>query len=178
MLALVVALWSSGCRNETPVAASKAQPTAPGENAQEERPAGTPHPEKMNLIEAVRFLSECSANEGDLIEGLRQLATHNDGQFPNEMKLDKQIVQNLQQAKPSKGQSEQFAEAYKRMIMSMIGVKKEDRAMHYAGAGVKLGDTETPVFWYRPKNSKTYRVIYGDLSIKDVAAEDLPQKAD
>ena len=132
----------------------------------------------MNLVEAMRFLSECSANEGDLVEGLRQLATYNDGQFPNEMKLDKQIVQNLQQAKPSKDQAQQFAEAYKRMIMSMIGVKKEDRASYYAGAGVKLGDAETAVFWYKPKNSKTYRVIYGDLRIEDVAEDDLPEKAD
>ena len=31
--------------------------------------------------------------------------------------------------------------------------------------------------WYQLKstgNPKTYRVVYGDLSIKDVAAEDLP----
>ncbi len=46
---------------------------------------------------------------------------------------------------------------------------------HYAGKGVKLGDKTTPVCWYKPKDSKTYRVVYGDLSIKDVAEEDLPK---
>ncbi len=45
---------------------------------------------------------------------------------------------------------------------------------HYAGKGVKLGDGETAIFWYRPKDSQTYKVIYGDLRIEDVAEENLP----
>ena len=45
---------------------------------------------------------------------------------------------------------------------------------HYVGKGVKLGDSNTPVFWYQPKESETYRVIYGDLTVKDVTPEDLP----
>lgn len=46
---------------------------------------------------------------------------------------------------------------------------------HYAGAGVKLGDVSKAIFWYQPKGSATYRVIYGDLSVKDVAPENLPK---
>lgn len=49
---------------------------------------------------------------------------------------------------------------------------------HYAGKDVKLGDVETPIFWYRPEDSKTWRVIYGDLSVKDVAPENLPKLDD
>ena len=45
---------------------------------------------------------------------------------------------------------------------------------HYAGKGVELGDSNAPVFWYRPKGSPTWRVIYGDLHVEDVGAEDLP----
>lgn len=44
----------------------------------------------------------------------------------------------------------------------------------YAGENVKFGDTDTPIFQYQPKDSQTYRIIYGDLSVKDVAPEDLP----
>jgi hypothetical protein len=44
----------------------------------------------------------------------------------------------------------------------------------YLGKGVMLGDKDRIVCWYRPLDSKTYRVVYGDLSIKDVAAENLP----
>lgn len=46
---------------------------------------------------------------------------------------------------------------------------------HYVGKDVKFGDAEKAIFWYQPKNSETYRVIYGDLSVKDVAPEDLPK---
>jgi len=46
---------------------------------------------------------------------------------------------------------------------------------HYAGSGVKLGDASKAIFWYQPKGSQTYRVFYGDLSVKDVAPGDLPK---
>ena len=45
----------------------------------------------------------------------------------------------------------------------------------YRGKGVRLGETETPIFWYRPKESETYRVIYGDLHVEDVSPEYLSQ---
>ena len=40
---------------------------------------------------------------------------------------------------------------------------------------VKLGDADKAIFWYRPKGAEKYRVIYGDLSVKDVAPENLPK---
>jgi hypothetical protein len=45
----------------------------------------------------------------------------------------------------------------------------------YAGQNVPFGDATTPIFWYQPEGSATYRVIYADLSILDVAPEDLPK---
>ncbi len=42
-----------------------------------------------------------------------------------------------------------------------------DPTWHYAGAGVRLGDADTPIFWYRPEGSNTYRVIYGNLRVAD-----------
>ena len=38
---------------------------------------------------------------------------------------------------------------------------------HYAGKGVSLGAADTPIFWYRPKDAKEYRVIYADLSVRE-----------
>jgi hypothetical protein len=35
------------------------------------------------------------------------------------------------------------------------------------GKGVSFGAADMPIFWYRPKDSKNYRVIYGDLSVRD-----------
>jgi len=45
----------------------------------------------------------------------------------------------------------------------------------YAGEDVKFGDVNSAIFWYRLEGSETYRVIYGDLSAKDVAQENLPK---
>jgi len=45
----------------------------------------------------------------------------------------------------------------------------------YAGQDVKLGDAERAIFWYKPEGSETYKVIYGDLRVEDVAEEDLPE---
>lgn len=44
---------------------------------------------------------------------------------------------------------------------------------HYNGTGAKLGDAGTAIFWYKPKGSDSYRAIFGDLTIEDVAKEDL-----
>ena len=49
---------------------------------------------------------------------------------------------------------------------------------HYRGKDVPLGEAATPIFWYRPKDSATYRVIYADLHVADVAAENLPEPLD
>jgi hypothetical protein len=46
---------------------------------------------------------------------------------------------------------------------------------HYVGSGVRLGDRSKVIFWYKPGESKTWRVVYGDLSVKDAAAENLPK---
>ncbi len=50
-------------------------------------------------------------------------------------------------------------------------------SFRYFGNGAKLGDKDRIVCWYKLKHAKaprTYRVVYGDLSVKDVAPEDLP----
>ena len=38
---------------------------------------------------------------------------------------------------------------------------------------MKSGDKATPVLWYKAKDAKTYRVIYGDLHVED--AEKAPK---
>jgi len=45
----------------------------------------------------------------------------------------------------------------------------------YAGQNVAFGDPAVPIFWYQPAGSPTYRVIYADLSVKKITAEDLPK---
>lgn len=45
----------------------------------------------------------------------------------------------------------------------------------YAGQNVFFGDPTVPIFWYQPRGSATWRVIYADLHVADVAPDDLPK---
>jgi hypothetical protein len=31
------------------------------------------------------------------------------------------------------------------------------------------------ILWYRPEGTSSYRVVYGDLSVREVAPENLPK---
>jgi outer membrane lipoprotein-sorting protein len=57
------------------------------------------------------------------------------------------------------------------MFVMQLGPQND---WHYVGKDVELGAADTPVFWYKPDGSETYRVIFADLDVRDVAPEDLP----
>ena len=61
-----------------------------------------------------------------------------------------------------------------RMLVYMES-PKNGSDWHYAGGGVKVGQADRPILWYRPAGSDKYRVINADLSVHDVAAADLPR---
>jgi outer membrane lipoprotein-sorting protein len=44
----------------------------------------------------------------------------------------------------------------------------------YKPEGVKLGDADKILFWYKPKGKDTYRALFGDLHAADVTADRLP----
>jgi hypothetical protein len=71
----------------------------------------------------------------------------------------------------------------KLMQQSMAGVLfystlRPENDSHYAGKGVKLGTVNRPIFWYKPTGAASYRIIYADLSVKEVARDELPQLPD
>jgi outer membrane lipoprotein-sorting protein len=138
--------------------------------------------EKGGLTELQKFMR--STTEEDLIEGLRAVAVFLDGEFPPEIELRKlqtalkeYIKQNnLSESEVKerlKAVSEKWTKAH--WYTKLLRGKMEVRNFRYAGEGVKLGDANTLVVWWLPKDSETYRVIYGDLSVKDVAPENLPK---
>jgi len=50
---------------------------------------------------------------------------------------------------------------------------KVDNNWWYAGNGVRLGEADKPICWWKKDDAKTYRVIYGNLHIGD--ADEAPQ---
>ena len=116
--------------------------------------------------------------EQDLVECLRIWAeVLMDGNFPEAIGMEELMTQ-LPQIEAKLGESVASAEEGTQKGMTLgkgmlfiMGLKDQ----HYAGNGVKLGEADTAIFWYQPQGSATYRVIYGDLSVKDAAEEDLPK---
>ena len=121
------------------------------------------------------------STEQDFIEGLRIWAELlGDGYFPASVAVEEYIRQTpmiqkkFEQLELSDEEKLQLGLKLSRYLLFIRFFKGEGK-WHYAGNGIKLGDAETAIFWYRPKDSETYRVIYGDLTIEDAAPEDLPQ---
>jgi hypothetical protein len=50
---------------------------------------------------------------------------------------------------------------------------KPENDPHYIGGGVKLGTPDYPILWYKPTGTEKYRVIYADLSVKDMTPDDV-----
>jgi len=121
--------------------------------------------------------------EQDLLEYLRAWSSWTkDGTFPptfNPMELQKVSMEMEQQGKFGDGQTTEQqrnrdAMTMYRGIMFLTQLPAESN-WRYAGEDVKFGDANTAIFWYRPEGSETYRVIYGDLSVKNVAPGNLPK---
>jgi outer membrane lipoprotein-sorting protein len=133
---------------------------------------------------------DCSEpSEKDLIEMFRIWSEHMDGNLPSSLDMSASMeFVRYQQAKMKKdgrdplspemmGKMMEMQQTMMRMSRGGMFVQQlpADSDSHYVGKDVKFGDADKPIFWYRPEGSEAYRVIYGDLSIRDVTLENLPK---
>jgi hypothetical protein len=123
----------------------------------------------------------------DLADMLRFGAENNDGVFPEEISGAKGVHlvmgKLLQEVATKHGQNspqwkdalvEYTTEISRGNAFVMFELPKSE--WHYQGGGIKLDDAKTAIFWYKPQESDTYQVLYGDLRVeKDVAETDLPK---
>ena len=120
-------------------------------------------------------------NEKDFVESLRIFAEIlEDSVFPETIGTEttmKRLPEMAEKAQQKGVSEEEIGQLGTQMGRGMIfhQMLETQGPWHYAGAGVKLGDAATAVFWYQPQGSQTYRVIYGDLTVKDIAEADLPK---
>ena len=124
------------------------------------------------------------AEEKDLIETFREYSQLKQslpkkdsatGAFPDALDI-RPIIQIVAEKfvpgmgeKPNEEQIQKMAEAQNKLQRGLMFavVLPPDADAHYAGKGVSLGAADTPIFWYRPKDAKKYRVIYADLSVHE-----------
>lgn len=135
-------------------------------------PAGyTMHQTQMDLS---------NLSDQDLIESLRVWAEYlRDGTFPPQLlkqEYVKQIPLLREKLGPLPIPDEEKEKMGRYFIQGMMYLQiLNEMEWHYAGAGVRLGDASTPILWYRPQGSETWRVIYGDLRVEEAASDQLPQ---
>jgi len=121
------------------------------------------------------------ATEQDFVESLRIWAdVLMDGKFPEAIGTEnamKQVPLLGEKVAPLNLTDDEKKQLGMKFIRGMLFLQIYETGgeWHYAGKGVKLGDADKAIFWYKPKDLPNYRIIYGDLSVKDVAPEDLPK---
>ena len=115
--------------------------------------------------------------EQDLVRLLDTFSQANGGKFPKSLETDDTIDLLLE---PAGNEDEtsfvQVMDTLNTAIRTYLFLAFA-RDTHYAGADIQRGQADTPIFWHRPNGSQMYRVIYGDLSVRDVARNDLPAAA-
>jgi outer membrane lipoprotein-sorting protein len=67
-------------------------------------------------------------------------------------------------------------EVVQRTVRFMLATRSLKGGFGYRSQGVKFGDADKIVFWYRPEGAANYRVLYGDLHVSDVTENRLPEK--
>ena len=134
--------------------------------------------------------------EKEMIEYLGILADFNGKQFPEEAFLNWKLLDKITRAqrKPRKDLTEaerklldtdmrygwRFGTTHNAPLLVFFFWDPDstvEESFRYLGKGVKLGDKDRIVCWYQLKdaqNSNTFRVVYGDLTVKDVVSQDLP----
>jgi len=146
-----------------------------------EVPAGYTLKDTFIHIEAAPDNLPYNATEEDLVESLRIWAEIIlDGAFPDAIGTDHFIKQaavlgsKVASLRLPLSEGEQLIHKH---MKGMIFLQKFEFGgkWGYAGKGVKLGDADKIILWYQPQGSNTYRAIYGDLRVAEVAEEDLPK---
>jgi outer membrane lipoprotein-sorting protein len=112
--------------------------------------------------------------EKDLIAALKLLSDHNEGLFPDT--CDRKAMVAFVTSWVQKNPGEPNAAWTKKVTdlslslsqgLTFAATLPAESNARYAGKGIKYNDATTPVFWYKPAGSSSYRVIHGDLSVKE-----------
>ena len=130
-------------------------------------------------LETQRIQTPFELTEQHLIEGLAVYPKYLDGKFRTRYRGGRPMTEEVKKkclADVEKIQNWSDEEGNKSTLgCEFIERLPEESDYQYVGEDVKFGDANTPVCWWKPPGSKTYRVVYGDLSIRDVDPNDLPE---
>ncbi|MHC4757893.1 MAG: hypothetical protein ACYTE8_04485 [Planctomycetota bacterium] len=137
----------------------------PNDYTVEERQSDSSEPSEKHLMEALAFWTKMSQGMFPVV-----IDELND---PNKVKP--LLIKEYNKGGEPK---HQFEQALKKMSVIMKGfyfvqTLKVEGNWNYNSVDTYLSDSETPICWWKVEDSNDYRVIYGDLSIGTVTAEQL-----
>jgi outer membrane lipoprotein-sorting protein len=118
--------------------------------------------------------------EEDVARLLRAYADKYDGKFPKSLSVastdwQTYLKQHWGDKKP-KGLPETEAVQFIGRAMRVEKFLHANKDHGYKPDGVKFGDRDKIIFWYRPDKAEKYRAVFGDLHVADVSADQLPEK--
>jgi hypothetical protein len=124
--------------------------------------------------------------EQEIIDYLGIAADFNNKTFPDQIDCpfsNDRLVQTWKTPKEERTAAEQkFVETQNHYVAfgpgspvaHFIKNNTEENSFRYLGKGIKLGDKDHIVCWYKLKGARSYRVVYGDLTVKELPPEALP----
>jgi hypothetical protein len=114
------------------------------------------------LEELMLKLTEGKPNKEQTKEIAEQIKEYIDTQTQNSAEVEE--TQETEESRQA-----QFDEVFGRVQrgLNFANQLPPNADAHYVGKGVSFGAADMPIFWYRPKDSKNYRVIYADLLVRD-----------
>lgn len=121
-----------------------------------------------------------------LTGALKMAAECNDGVFPPSLRGEQGVVSIIQRgaltlAEKHKGSPDKLSKLGMDVAMNAAGFlgfinAAPPDAVHYAGKDVKLGTPNRPILWLTPpKKRGRCIVIYADLSVKELPADEAPR---
>ena len=138
---------------------------------------------------AFEKLAKPTVSEDEMIAYLGAAAQFNDKQFSDSpyVAFDRDKFNCASAKKPgARTQAEQamidvrdkfmMREIYRSPVLQFVDDQTVPSTFHYVGAGVRVGQADRLVAWYKLRNGTKYRALYGDLSVRDVTEAELPLK--
>ena len=133
-----------------------------------------------------------TVSEEDFVEWLGAIARYNDDTFPDSLHPTgglEMLRFNATQRKTPDERTEierrlielnqKFMTARARPpVAHFVSSNTVADTFQYIGKGVKVGSAERLVCWYRLKETRNLRAVFGDLTVKDIRPEDLPLGVD
>lgn len=136
---------------------------------------------------AFEKIAKPTVTEDEMIAYLGAAARFNDNQFPDSAynAFDRDKFNAVSEKKVADRTAVERAlidirdkimlrEIYRSPVKQFEEDQTAPNSFHYVGTGVKVGEADRLVGWYKLRNSTKYRAFYGDLAIKDVTAAQLP----